>query len=106
MNHQSLFDVFDREDASSEESDNNEIIENTLDDNGDINNKPPKRVSSPTIMHEVQSTKLPRLQDEPKPILADTFETQAETEFPEAKVDAETGTARGQQKTVKLAHQV
>lgn len=114
----SLFNVFDSGDEGELSGDKQdgpvEQLSKTQEDTTIIS--PPKRqhassedeqdkISADPHSKHLHSRKQTRL-DQVKPILADSFETQAETEFVGANVDADTGTAIAQQKTVRLAHQV
>lgn len=53
-----------------------------------------------------ESKKSRRIPEIIKPVLVDSFETEAQTEFSAAKIDAETGAASHDQSAVVLPHQV
>jgi hypothetical protein len=107
----SLFNVFE---SGDEDVAIDTIPDETIDnqDNAHVKRPHSDGEESPIVAtaedphaHHQHSRKQTRL-DQPKPILADAFETQAETEFMGASVDADTGTAVVKQQTVKLQHQV
>ncbi len=106
VNNSQLFDAFDKKEDLEKISDSDEI-KNERSSENDKKRSPDQPAAEDKSARDRRKKRVRQaVLEQPKPIVADSFETEAEMEFKAAKIDADTGAAVQEGKSVVLAHQV